>query len=154
MDEFGEVVTKARIARGWSQADLARVLGIKPQQVQRYESVDSSVVDPASEQYRGSRRGQVNCSLSFCAYFLSVPLEKGGILDVVASLHKATLAGRASVYIGSCSLTSSTFSRPASFTAGVSAHPGTFGSKRVLVQNEKRKLLVQRRILVQGCAGD
>jgi len=40
LDEFGEVVTKARIARGWSQADLARVLGIKPQQVQRYESND------------------------------------------------------------------------------------------------------------------
>jgi len=40
LDEFGEVVTKARIARGWSQADLARVLGIKPQQVQRYERND------------------------------------------------------------------------------------------------------------------
>lgn len=40
LDEFGEVVTKARIARGWSQADLAEVLGTHAQQIQRYERND------------------------------------------------------------------------------------------------------------------
>ncbi len=40
LDEFGEVITKARIARGWSQADLAETLGMEQQQVQRYERYD------------------------------------------------------------------------------------------------------------------
>jgi ribosome-binding protein aMBF1 (putative translation factor) len=40
LDEFGEMVTKVRIARGWSQADLAEALGTHQQQVQRYERND------------------------------------------------------------------------------------------------------------------
>ena len=40
LDEFGEVVTKARIAKGWSQADLAEALGTHHQQIQRYERND------------------------------------------------------------------------------------------------------------------
>jgi ribosome-binding protein aMBF1 (putative translation factor) len=40
LDEFGEVVTKARIAKGWSQADLAEALGTHQQQIQRYERND------------------------------------------------------------------------------------------------------------------
>jgi hypothetical protein len=39
-DDIGELVIKARIARGWSQADLARALDMEPQQVQRYERYD------------------------------------------------------------------------------------------------------------------
>jgi ribosome-binding protein aMBF1 (putative translation factor) len=39
-DDIGELVIKARIARGWSQADLARALEMEPQQVQRYERND------------------------------------------------------------------------------------------------------------------
>jgi DNA-binding XRE family transcriptional regulator len=39
-DDIGELVIKARIARGWSQADLARELEMEPQQVQRYERND------------------------------------------------------------------------------------------------------------------
>jgi len=35
---IAELFVKARIARGWSQAQLAEVLGIAVQQVQRYES--------------------------------------------------------------------------------------------------------------------
>src|SRR5918995_5175893 len=40
LDEFGEVVTKARIAKGWSQADLAEAVGVHSQQIQRYERND------------------------------------------------------------------------------------------------------------------
>jgi ribosome-binding protein aMBF1 (putative translation factor) len=40
LDEFGEVVTKARIAKGWSQADLAKAMGTHHQQIQRYERND------------------------------------------------------------------------------------------------------------------
>jgi DNA-binding XRE family transcriptional regulator len=39
-DDIGELVIKARIARGWSQADLAKALDMEPQQVQRYERND------------------------------------------------------------------------------------------------------------------
>lgn len=39
-DDIGKLVTKARIARGWSQADLAEALDMEPQQVQRYERND------------------------------------------------------------------------------------------------------------------
>ncbi len=40
LDRFGELLIKARIARGWSQADLAKELGVESQQVQRYEKND------------------------------------------------------------------------------------------------------------------
>lgn len=40
LDELGEIVTKARIARRWSQADLAEALGTHHQQIQRYERND------------------------------------------------------------------------------------------------------------------
>jgi transcriptional regulator with XRE-family HTH domain len=40
LDDLGEMMIKARIARGWSQADLARALDMEPQQVQRYERND------------------------------------------------------------------------------------------------------------------
>lgn len=40
LDEFGDLVTKARIARGWSQAELAKALEMEPQQIQRYEKND------------------------------------------------------------------------------------------------------------------
>lgn len=39
-DDIGELIIKARIARGWSQSDLAKVLGMEQQQVQRYEKND------------------------------------------------------------------------------------------------------------------
>ena len=37
-DELGGVLVQARIARGLTQAQLARRVGIRPQQVQRYEA--------------------------------------------------------------------------------------------------------------------
>ncbi len=39
-DDIGELVIKARVARGWSQAELARALDMEQQQVQRYEKND------------------------------------------------------------------------------------------------------------------
>jgi transcriptional regulator with XRE-family HTH domain len=36
----GRALIAARIARKWTQADLARALGVKPQQVQKDESAD------------------------------------------------------------------------------------------------------------------
>lgn len=39
-DDLGELLIKARISRGWSQAELATELGMEPQQVQRYEKDD------------------------------------------------------------------------------------------------------------------
>lgn len=39
-DDIGELIIKARILRGWSQADLAKALDMEPQQVQRYERND------------------------------------------------------------------------------------------------------------------
>jgi DNA-binding XRE family transcriptional regulator len=39
-DDIGELIIKARVLRGWSQADLAKALGMEPQQVQRYERND------------------------------------------------------------------------------------------------------------------
>lgn len=39
-DDIGELVIKARIARGWSQGDLAKALDMEQQQVQRYEKND------------------------------------------------------------------------------------------------------------------
>ena len=40
LDELGEVVTKARIARGWNQTVLASVLEMESPQIQRYEKND------------------------------------------------------------------------------------------------------------------
>lgn len=40
LDGLGELLVKARISKGWSQADLARVLEMEPQQIQRYERND------------------------------------------------------------------------------------------------------------------
>ena len=40
LDQLGEMLIKARIACGWSQTDLAKELGMEPQQVQRYEKND------------------------------------------------------------------------------------------------------------------
>lgn len=37
LHDFPETLIKGRIARGWSQADLAAKLGMKEQQIQRYE---------------------------------------------------------------------------------------------------------------------
>jgi HTH-type transcriptional regulator/antitoxin HigA len=37
LDALGELVTKARIARGLTQAELGKILGMTQQQVQRYE---------------------------------------------------------------------------------------------------------------------
>lgn len=37
LDSMGELVTKARIARGLSQAELGKILGMTQQQVARYE---------------------------------------------------------------------------------------------------------------------
>lgn len=39
-DDIGELIIKARIIRGWSQADLAKALDMEQQQVQRYEKND------------------------------------------------------------------------------------------------------------------
>lgn len=38
LSELPDLLVKARIARGLSQAELAQALGVKPQQIQRYES--------------------------------------------------------------------------------------------------------------------
>ena len=35
---LADALIKARIARGWTQADLAEALGVAEQQIQRYES--------------------------------------------------------------------------------------------------------------------
>jgi HTH-type transcriptional regulator/antitoxin HigA len=40
LDGLGELLVKARISKGWSQADLAKALEMEPQQVQRYERDD------------------------------------------------------------------------------------------------------------------
>jgi HTH-type transcriptional regulator / antitoxin HipB len=40
LQEISDVLIKARIAKGWTQGDLAAELGIKEQQIQRYESAD------------------------------------------------------------------------------------------------------------------
>jgi HTH-type transcriptional regulator/antitoxin HigA len=40
--DIPEVLIKARIAKGWSHADLAKELDMKEQQVQRYEAVNYS----------------------------------------------------------------------------------------------------------------
>jgi len=43
-EELPEVLIKARIARGWTQQQLARKLKLKEQQIQRYESVNYRTV--------------------------------------------------------------------------------------------------------------
>ena len=40
LEELPRVLVQARIASGMSQTDLAEKLGMKPQQVQRYEATD------------------------------------------------------------------------------------------------------------------
>ena len=37
-EELGEVLIKARVARGYTQKDLADAIKVKPQQIQRYEA--------------------------------------------------------------------------------------------------------------------
>ncbi len=38
LDDLPELLIKARLARGYTQADLAKRLKLKPQQIQRYEA--------------------------------------------------------------------------------------------------------------------
>lgn len=38
--ELPQILIKARIARGWTQEQLAKKLKLKPQQIQRYESTE------------------------------------------------------------------------------------------------------------------
>ena len=38
LSELPDLLIKARIARGYTQADLAKRLRLKPQQIQRYEA--------------------------------------------------------------------------------------------------------------------
>ena len=38
LSELPDLLIKARIARGYTQADLAKMLQLKPQQIQRYEA--------------------------------------------------------------------------------------------------------------------
>lgn len=38
LEDLATLLIKARIARGWSQRDLAEALGVAEQQIQRYES--------------------------------------------------------------------------------------------------------------------
>lgn len=40
LNELPLVLMKARIAQGFTQADLARIIDVKPQQIQRYEATD------------------------------------------------------------------------------------------------------------------
>lgn len=40
--KFPEIMIKARLAKGWTQAELAERVGIKEQQIQRYEASDYS----------------------------------------------------------------------------------------------------------------
>ena len=40
LEDLGRALVKGRIARGWSQAQLARALGMHKQQVQRYEATE------------------------------------------------------------------------------------------------------------------
>lgn len=40
LDGLADLLVRARIARGWSQRDLASALGVAEQQIQRYESTD------------------------------------------------------------------------------------------------------------------
>lgn len=40
LNDIHEVLIKARIAKGWTHADLADRLGLKEQQIQRYEATD------------------------------------------------------------------------------------------------------------------
>jgi ribosome-binding protein aMBF1 (putative translation factor) len=40
LDGLPKVLIQARIAAGWTQEDLAARLGVKPQQIQRYEASD------------------------------------------------------------------------------------------------------------------
>lgn len=44
LQELPQVLIKARIARGWTQEQLARKLKLKAQQIQRYESTDYRTV--------------------------------------------------------------------------------------------------------------
>ena len=40
LQDFGQALVKGRIARGWTQTELARALGMPKQQVQRYEATE------------------------------------------------------------------------------------------------------------------
>lgn len=40
LNDIHEILIKARIAKGWTHADLADRLGLKEQQIQRYEATD------------------------------------------------------------------------------------------------------------------
>ena len=40
LEDFGRALVKGRIARGWTQLELARALGMPKQQVQRYEATE------------------------------------------------------------------------------------------------------------------
>ena len=41
-DELPQVLIKARVAKGYSQKDLAEKLNLKPQQIQKYEATEYS----------------------------------------------------------------------------------------------------------------
>jgi transcriptional regulator with XRE-family HTH domain len=76
---IAELLIKARIARGWSQTQLASALGIAVQQVQRYEA-----------------SGYASASLTRLA-----DVAKALGIDVSETAHLRLIAGRAAPSYGS-----------------------------------------------------
>jgi transcriptional regulator with XRE-family HTH domain len=102
-DDIGELVIKARIARGWSQADLARTLGMEPQQVQRYERYDwekislwrlQEVVEALNLRWHIQANLMESPGTLWTGVTYSTPVKAVTDVDVAHSLSRYTLSGR------------------------------------------------------------
>lgn len=96
------MLIKARIARGWTQKELARTLGIKEQQVQRYEAdlystarlvtllqVADALGLEVSEQARLMRQDDSETATSAHAYPVAEMYKRGWFSDFSGTLREA-----------------------------------------------------------------
>lgn len=102
-DDIGELVIKARIARGWSQADLARALDMEPQQVQRYERYDwekislwrlQEVVEALNLRCHIQARLMESPGALWTGVTYFTPVKAVTDVDVAHNLSRYTVSGR------------------------------------------------------------
>ena len=102
LDDLGRALVKGRIARGWSQAQLARALGMHKQQVQRYEATEYT---SASLSRMTRVAAALDLSFTGTAACRPVPERSSGLVRLRAGLAAAEVVQAVEKRLRLCRLT-------------------------------------------------